>query len=153
MQEMQKTRVWSLGQEDPLEKEMANHYSILAWTIPRTERAWWTIIRWVAKGQTQLSAHTHTHTHIFHWFHVAVNGNKAWHPKRETKIKNTHSLSWIQWLHGLRYDLAPQQKNLSLLSKSTIHNHLSDFTKAQSDSVTSLPSQTSANPHCPQNEI
>ena len=28
---MQETRVWSLGQEDPLEKEMATHSSILAW--------------------------------------------------------------------------------------------------------------------------
>ena len=31
------TRVRSLGQEDPLEKEMATHSSILAWKIPRTE--------------------------------------------------------------------------------------------------------------------
>ena len=30
---MQETRVWSLGQEDPLEKEMAAHSSILAWEI------------------------------------------------------------------------------------------------------------------------
>ena len=37
MQEMQETRVSSLGQEDPLEKEMATHSSILAWRIPRTE--------------------------------------------------------------------------------------------------------------------
>ena len=29
--------VQSLGQEDPLEKEMAKHSSILAWEIPRTE--------------------------------------------------------------------------------------------------------------------
>ena len=29
--------VGSLGQEDPLEKEMATHYSILAWEIPWTE--------------------------------------------------------------------------------------------------------------------
>ena len=28
--------VWSLGWEDPLEKEMATHFSILAWRIPRT---------------------------------------------------------------------------------------------------------------------
>ena len=34
---MQETRVRSLGQESPLEKEMANHSSILAWRIPRTE--------------------------------------------------------------------------------------------------------------------
>ena len=34
---MQETQVQSLGQEDPLEKEMAIHYSILAWKIPWME--------------------------------------------------------------------------------------------------------------------
>ena len=34
---MQETQVRSLGQEDPLEKEMATHSSILAWRIPWTE--------------------------------------------------------------------------------------------------------------------
>ena len=34
---MQETWVRSLGQEDPLEKEMAIHSSILAWRIPWTE--------------------------------------------------------------------------------------------------------------------
>ena len=34
---VQETRVQSLGQEDPLEKEMATHSSILAWGIPWTE--------------------------------------------------------------------------------------------------------------------
>ena len=33
----QETWVQSLGREDPLEKEMANHSSILAWEIPWTE--------------------------------------------------------------------------------------------------------------------
>ena len=33
------TQVRSLGQEDPPEKEMAIHSSILAWKIPRTEEA------------------------------------------------------------------------------------------------------------------
>ena len=37
MQEMQEMWVWSLGQEDPLEKEMATHSSILPWEIPWTE--------------------------------------------------------------------------------------------------------------------
>ena len=35
---MQETQVQSLGREDLLEKEMANHSSILAWRIPRTEK-------------------------------------------------------------------------------------------------------------------
>ena len=34
---MQETWVRSLGQEDPLEKGMATHSSILAWSIPWTE--------------------------------------------------------------------------------------------------------------------
>ena len=36
---MQETQVQSLGQEDPLEEEMATHYSIFAWRIPWTEEA------------------------------------------------------------------------------------------------------------------
>ena len=34
---MQETQVRSLGQEDPLEKEMAIHSSTIAWKIPWTE--------------------------------------------------------------------------------------------------------------------
>ena len=37
MQETQETWVRYLGREDSLEKEMATHSSILAWTIPWTE--------------------------------------------------------------------------------------------------------------------
>ena len=35
----QETQVPSLGQEDPLEKEMATHSSVPAWEIPGTEEA------------------------------------------------------------------------------------------------------------------
>ena len=35
---MRETWAWSLGWEDPLEKEMATHSSTLAWRIPRTEK-------------------------------------------------------------------------------------------------------------------
>ena len=34
---MRETQIQSLGREDPLEKEMATHSSILAWKIPWTE--------------------------------------------------------------------------------------------------------------------
>ena len=37
MQELQETQVLSLGREDPLEKGMATHSSVLAWRIPCTE--------------------------------------------------------------------------------------------------------------------
>ena len=35
---MQESWVRYLGQEDPLEKGMATHFSVLAWRIPRTEQ-------------------------------------------------------------------------------------------------------------------
>ena len=38
---IQGTRVPSLGRENPLEKEMATHSSILAWKIPWTEEPGW----------------------------------------------------------------------------------------------------------------
>ena len=36
---MQETQAQSLGQKDPLEKEMGTHFSILAWTIPWTKES------------------------------------------------------------------------------------------------------------------
>ena len=38
---MRETQVRSLGWEDPLEKEMATHSSILAWKIALTEEPGW----------------------------------------------------------------------------------------------------------------
>ena len=44
----QETQVLSLGQEDPLKKEMTTHSSILSWRILRTEAA----VHGVAQSQT-----------------------------------------------------------------------------------------------------
>ena len=44
--------VQSLGQEDPLEEEMATYSSTLAWKIPWTEEPWQATIHGVAKTQT-----------------------------------------------------------------------------------------------------
>ena len=49
---MQETQVRPLGWEDPLEKEMATHSSILAWETSWTEGAWQAIVRGVKKRQT-----------------------------------------------------------------------------------------------------
>ena len=46
-----KTRVQSLGWEDPLEKEMITHSSILAWEMDRG--TWWTTIYGVAQSRTR----------------------------------------------------------------------------------------------------
>ena len=48
---MRETQVRSLGQEDPLEKGMAIHSSILAWRIPWTDAT----VHGVTKSQTRLS--------------------------------------------------------------------------------------------------
>ena len=52
---MQETWVQSLGQEDPLEKGMATHSSILAWKIPWTEEPGGLQFMELQKSQTRLS--------------------------------------------------------------------------------------------------
>ena len=54
----QETRVQSLGEEDPLEKAMATHFSILAWKIPWTEKPSRLQSTGVPKSQTRLSDFT-----------------------------------------------------------------------------------------------
>ena len=55
---MWETWVWSLGWEDPLEKEMATHSSTLAWKIPWTKEPG--VVHRVAKSRTWLSDFTFT---------------------------------------------------------------------------------------------
>ena len=57
---MQETQVQSLSREDPLEKEMATHSSILAWKISWTEEP-------VAKSRTRLSDFTSLHLTSFYF--------------------------------------------------------------------------------------
>ena len=73
---MQETPVRSLGWEDPLEKGMAMHSCILAWSIPWTEKS--CRIQSMRSGCTEwLYIHTHTHTHIYIHTHTpgsAIHG-------------------------------------------------------------------------------
>ena len=69
---VQETLVQFLGQEDPLEKEIATHSDILAWRIPMDSGAWQATVHGVARLRhdlatkpTYLPTHTHTHTHIY----------------------------------------------------------------------------------------
>ena len=52
---MQATQVRSLGWEDPLEKEMATHSTILAWKSPMDRVAWQAIVHGVTKSGAWLS--------------------------------------------------------------------------------------------------
>ena len=55
---MRETWVRFLGREDPLEKEMATHSSILAWRIPMDRGARLATVRGAAKRQARLSDFT-----------------------------------------------------------------------------------------------
>ena len=55
MHKPQETWLWFLGQEDPLEEEMATHSSILAWRISTDKGAWQAAVQRVTQSQTQLS--------------------------------------------------------------------------------------------------
>ena len=62
---VQETWVPSLGLEDPMEKGMATHFSILAWRIPWTQRGLAGFSPWDCKGSNTTEQLTHTHTHSF----------------------------------------------------------------------------------------
>ena len=62
MQETQETWVQSLGQENPLEKEMATHSSIPAWKISWTEEPGGLYSPWGRK-ESDTTEHKHTQTH------------------------------------------------------------------------------------------
>ena len=55
---MQESWIWSLGQEDTIEKGMANHPSILAWRIPRTKA---TVYGFAESDTTEWLTHTQQH--------------------------------------------------------------------------------------------
>ena len=74
---MWETWVWSLGQEDPLEKEMATHSSTLAWKIPWTEeqcKLQSTGLQrvghdWAMSLKHSINLQQNTHSSQVHWEH------------------------------------------------------------------------------------
>ena len=68
---MQEIWVGSLGQEDPLEKGIATHCSILAWRIPWTEKLGWLQSMWSQKVGHNWATNAKTrHTHIYVCIHI-----------------------------------------------------------------------------------
>ena len=59
----QETWVWSMGWEDPLEKGIATHYSILAWRISGTEDPGGLQSMGSQRAGHIWATNTHTHTH------------------------------------------------------------------------------------------
>ena len=64
---MQEPQVLSLGWEDPLEKEMATHWSILAWENPMDRGAWRATVHGVARvGHDLVTKQQQRATHIIY---------------------------------------------------------------------------------------
>ena len=85
---MWETWVQSLGQEDPLEKEMTTHSSILAQKNPMDGGVWQATVHGVTKSQTQLSdSHFHfTFTVQYREYsqYFAIKTVWYWHKNRNT---------------------------------------------------------------------
>ena len=63
---MQETQVQSLGQEDPLKKEMVTHSSILAWEIPWTEKPHGLESMEAQRVRHDWGTNTFTFCHVYH---------------------------------------------------------------------------------------
>ena len=70
----QETQVWSLGREDPLEKEMATHSSILAWKIPWTEEPGrlWSMVSKRVRHDWATSLSLTSISSVIHWLFSSV---------------------------------------------------------------------------------
>ena len=96
---MQETWVWFLGWEDPLEKEMATHSSILAWRIPWTEKP------------DRLQG-----THLFIWLHW------VWVAARRIFVVSCGNFHWGTQTLWLWYEslVAPWHRDISSPTKEWI---------------------------------
>ena len=84
MQEMQETWVQFLGQDDPLEKEMATHSGILSWEIPWTEEPGrLQSVRSQRVGHDWVTEHS-AHSTRSIWWSLIVNCNEYQHWRRKT---------------------------------------------------------------------
>ena len=83
---MQETQVHFLSQEDPLEKEMATHSSILALEMDRG--AWWVTVHGVPKSRTQKSMHA-----LDHWIlsHTHISVSVIMSPSLSLTLTDLHS--------------------------------------------------------------
>ena len=90
--EVQETQVQSLGQEDPLEEEMATYSSILAWKIPWTG-AWWATVDGVTKSQTVTEHACKLSEKMKMFFYsIEIGLQKVYWMKRQSKVMQPENI-------------------------------------------------------------
>ena len=89
MPAMWETWVQSLGQEDPLEKEMATYSSILAWRIPWMEELGG--LQSTGRKESDTTERLHFHFH-FHRILPPGSGIKPMPPKWKSRVLTTRLL-------------------------------------------------------------
>ena len=124
---MQETWVRSLGWEDPLEKEMVTHSSILAWKIP-----WTTEPSRLQSIESQRVTHDWAteHTHTAHSSILSTESGEPWSPKGDTMMgrewsklyfsvpssqKSLISFFWLLFCFVLLFRLLKSYCHLSLI--------------------------------------
>ena len=96
--EMQETQVHSLGQEDPQEKAIATHSSILAWRLPWTEEPGrlqfmgWQSQTWLnSQFLFSYTHNTHRFTHDIQLFYLTLNWTEPKRSHRQSMTLNVWS--------------------------------------------------------------
>ena len=103
------TQLWSLGQEYPLEDEIATHSSTLAWRIPWTEEPGWLQSSGLKRVRydwvhTRLSTHTHTLNTTYcpsHWDERIEKNTRLWHGDRSVGEMGAHTGLWAYLQGGI----------------------------------------------------
>ena len=114
---MRETWVWSLGQEDPLEKETATHSSTLAWRIPWMEEPGG--LRSIGLQRAGRDwAHTHTHTHTLS--HTDRHTTQAPDSQAfKSSCPSPLSLCLVKWMLSEWTEVRPIPWSSSLLKVSS----------------------------------
>ena len=103
MPKTQKTQLQSLGGEDPLEKEMAIHSSILAWKSLVDKETWQATVQKVAKSCARLSEWPHSTNHIFIHGGLCADSREPRGPAWSTRwrvdgLNESAILCFVMWL-------------------------------------------------------
>ena len=88
---IRETQVGSLDWEEPLEKEMATHSSVLAWRIPMDRGTWRASVHGVAKRQTLLSDHAHMRIKSFKECYLKWDSQRRYSRQREEQVQRALS--------------------------------------------------------------